>query len=67
MRVGQIFGRIVGTAALLGVAFVGGVSFRDLRTLPPGTALPAVLTLMRTDVESALVTAAHGQTTVHAL
>ena len=62
MRVGQIFGRIVGTAALLGIAFVGGVTFQDLRTLPRDASVPSVLTLVRTDVEAALVTAAHGQT-----
>ena len=62
MRVGQTFGRIVGTAALLGVAFVGGVTCRDLKGLPRNASVPSVLTLMRTDVESALVMAAHGQT-----
>ena len=62
MRVGQIFGRAIGTATLLGIAFVGGVSFKDLRAMPSGQPLHATLTQIQTDVESALVTAAHGQT-----
>ncbi|MBV9851351.1 MAG: S41 family peptidase [Armatimonadetes bacterium] len=61
MRVGQVFGRIVGTAALLGVAFAGGVSYKDLRAMPPGQPLKVMLRRIRTDVASALVTAAHGQ------
>ena len=31
MRIGRFLGRAAGTTALLGVAFVGGVSINDLR------------------------------------
>lgn len=61
MRIGRILGRITGTAALLGVAFVGGVTFNDLRQVHNVDTLNTVLTLIPQRLSAAVVTAAHGQ------
>lgn len=61
MGIGRILGRVVGTAVLLGLAFVGGVAFKDQQTMrgePPAV----VLYQMQNDLTDALLTAAHGQT-----
>ncbi len=60
--IGRIIGRGIGAAALLGLAFVGGVGYTDLRAMPPGQSPGATLTQLGTDIRSDLVTAAHGQT-----
>ncbi len=61
MRIGRILGRTAGTAALLGVAFVGGVSYGDLRTVHNMDTLRTAAELLPSRLSSALVTAAHGQ------
>ncbi len=61
MRIGKIIGRSVGTAALLGVAFVGGVSVSDLRGVHSAESLRMAAELIPSRLSAALVTAAHGQ------
>lgn len=61
MRIGRILGRIIGTATLLGVAFVGGVTFNDLRGVRNMDTLNTVVTLIPQRLSAAVMTAAHGQ------
>ena len=61
MRIGHFFGRLAGTTVLLGVAFVGGVTFNDLRGVHNPDSLRTVIGLMPQRLSEALVTAAHGQ------
>ena len=61
MRIGRILGNTIGTAALLGVAFVGGVTFNDLRSVHSAEALRTVAELMPQRLSDAVMTAAHGQ------
>ena len=61
MRIGRLLGRTAGTAALLGVAFVGGVSFNDLRSVHNLDTFRTVAQLVPAHLSSALMTAAHGQ------
>ena len=61
MRIGRILGRTAGTAALLGVAFVGGVTFHDLRSVRSPEALRTVVGLMPQRLSEAVMTVAHGQ------
>jgi carboxyl-terminal processing protease len=61
MRIGRILGRTAGTAALLGVAFVGGVTFNDLRGVHSVGALATVAELIPQRLSEAVVTAARGQ------
>jgi carboxyl-terminal processing protease len=61
MRIGRILGNTVGTVALLGVAFVGGVTFNDLRSVHSAEALRTVAELMPQRLSEAVMTAAHGQ------
>ena len=61
MRVGRIVGRTAGTAALLGVAFVGGVTFNDLRGVHNLDTLRTAAQLIPAQLSGVLMTAAHGQ------
>ena len=61
MRIGRILGRITGTAALLSAAFVGGVTFNDMRGVHNLDTLNTVVTLMPQRLSAAVMTAAHGQ------
>ena len=61
MRIGRILGRTAGAAALLGVAFVGGVTFSDLRGVHNLDTLRTAAELVPQRLSSALFTAAHGQ------
>ena len=61
MRIGRILGRTAGTAALLGVAFVGGVTFNDLRGVHNMDTLRTAAELVPARLSGALMTAAHGQ------
>lgn len=56
----QIIGRIIGTLAILCLAFVGGVVFHDVRSVHDVGSLRTVLSLLPGRVTSAMVTAAHG-------
>ena len=58
---GKFMGRLAGTAALLGIAFVGGVTFHDLRGVQSIDALRTVVDLVPQRLSAALITAAHGQ------
>jgi carboxyl-terminal processing protease len=62
MKIGRFIGRAAGTTALLGVAFVGGVSFNDVRGVHSAESLQTVVGLIPQRVSEALLTAAHGQT-----
>ena len=61
MQLGRIIGRTVGAGALLGVAFVGGVTWSDLRGVHSVDTLRVAAELMPARLSSALITAAHGQ------
>ena len=61
MRIGRILRRTAGTAALLGVAFVGGVTFNDLRGVHNMESLRMAAELMPSRLSGAWMTAAHGQ------
>ena len=61
MRIGRIVGRTAGTVVLLGVAFVGGVSSGDLRTVHSAESFRTVAELMPARLSNVLLTAAHGQ------
>ncbi len=58
---GKILGRLIGTAALLSVAFVGGVTFNDLHHVRSVGSLGTVIGLIPQRLSDAVVTAAHGQ------
>jgi len=61
MRIGRVIGRVTGTAALLGVAFVGGVSINDLRGVHTLGSLTTVVDMVPQRLSEAVLTAAHGQ------
>ncbi len=61
MHMGRILGRMAGTAALLGVAFVGGVTFNDLRQVHNVDTLNTVVSLIPQRLSAVVMTAAHGQ------
>ena len=61
MRIGPILGRTAGTVLLLGVAFVGGVSFNDLRGVHDMDTFRTMAELMPSRLSGAFLTAAHGQ------
>jgi len=61
MRIGRFIGRTVGTAALLGIAFVGGVSINDLRGVYDRNSLAAAVDMVPQRLSEAVFTAAHGQ------
>lgn len=61
MRIARFFGRLAGTGALLGVAFVGGVGFQDLRTVHDLPSLRTVLSVLPARLGNAVFLAAHGQ------
>ncbi len=61
MRIGRFIGRSAGTAALLGVAFVGGVSVNDLRGVHDRNSLATVVEMAPQRLSEAVFTAAHGQ------
>ncbi len=58
----KIFGRAAGASVLLSVAFVGGVTFNDLRGVHNMDSLRTMVSLVPQRLSDALVTAAHGQT-----
>ena len=62
MRMGRYLSRLAGTIALLGLAFVGGVTFNDLRDVHNMDSFRTVVGLMPQRLSDAVVTAAHGQT-----
>lgn len=61
MHIGRFIGRAVGTTALLGVAFVGGVSINDLRGVHTRSSLITVIDMVPQRLSEAILTAAHGQ------
>ena len=61
MRIGRFFGRAAGTTALLGIAFVGGVSINDLHGVHNLRSLATVVDLVPQRLSEAVLTAAHGQ------
>jgi carboxyl-terminal processing protease len=61
MRIGRFIGRTAGTATLLGIAFVGGVSINDLRGVHDRGSLATVVELVPQRLSEAVFTAAHGQ------
>ena len=61
MRIGRILGRTAGTIGLLGVAFVGGVTFQDLRQVHNADTLTTVVGLIPQRLSEAVMSAAHGQ------
>ena len=61
MRIARTLSRLAGTTVLLGIAFVGGVTFNDLRGVHNADSLRTVIGLMPQRLSEALVTAAHGQ------
>ena len=61
MRIARYFGRLAGTAGILGVAFVGGVGFRDFRTVHDLASLGTVLRILPGRLSDAVSLAAHGQ------
>jgi carboxyl-terminal processing protease len=72
MHAGRFFGKAVGTLALLGLAFTGGVTFRDFRTAYQdykvthdtqtlGKSLSTVVGLIPSRLGAAMITVAHGQ------
>ena len=61
MRIGRFLGRTAGTTALLGVAFVGGVSVHDLRGVHDMSTLATAVDLVPQRLSEAVMTAAHGQ------
>jgi len=61
MRIGRFIGRAAGTATLLGIAFVGGVSINDLRGVHDRGSLATVVDLVPQRLSEAVFTAAHGQ------
>ena len=61
MRIGRFLGRAAGTTALLGVAFVGGVSINDLRGVHNIGSLSAVAGMVPQRLSEAVMTAARGQ------
>lgn len=61
MRPGRFIGQAVGTVALLGVAFTGGVTYRDFRSVHDAQSLRVAINLMPARLDSALISAAHGQ------
>ena len=63
MQIGRIIGRVAGAGALLGAAFIGGVTFNDLRNVRSMDSLRTVAELVPQQLSSALMTAAHGQGT----
>jgi carboxyl-terminal processing protease len=62
IRFGQIIKRGIGAAAVLGLAFVGGIGYQDLRAMPLGQSPAAMLNQLGVDMQSDLLTAARGQT-----
>ncbi len=61
MRILSILGRTAGTLFLLLLAFIGGVSFRDLCAVHDRAGLSRAAALMPLRLSNALLTAAHGQ------
>ena len=61
MRIGRLLGRVAGTGVLLGVAFVGGVTFSDLRGVRSVDSLATIVGLIPQRLSTAMITAAHGQ------
>ena len=61
MRIGRILGRTAGTLGLLGVAFIGGITFHDLRQVHNADSLTTVVGLIPQRLSEALMSAAHGQ------
>lgn len=61
MRIGRFIGRAAGTTALLGVAFVGGVSIKDLHGVHDVRTLATAVDLVPQRLSEAVLTAAHGQ------
>ncbi len=61
MPIGRYLGQAVGTAALLGIAFVGGVTCRDFRAVHDAQSLRSVLSLVPARLDAAVLSAAHGQ------
>ena len=61
MRVGRFIGQAVGTTALLGALFCGGVMFRDLRTVRDVQSFDTVMSFVPARLSAAVMTAAHGQ------
>lgn len=61
MRIGRILGRTAGTVGLLGVAFIGGITFHDLRRVHNADSLTTVVGMIPQRLSEAVMTAAHGQ------
>ena len=61
MHIGRFLGRAAGTTALLGVAFIGGVSINDLRGVHTLNSLATVVDMVPQRLSDAVLTAAHGQ------
>ena len=61
MRIGRFLGRTAGATALLGIAFVGGVSIHDLRGVHNMSTLATAVDLVPHRLSEAVMTAAHGQ------
>ena len=58
---GKMAGRFVGSIALLGIAFVGGVTFHDLRSVQNADSLRTVVGLIPQRLSDAVMSAAHSQ------
>ena len=63
MQIRRMIGRTAGAGALLGIAFIGGVTFHDLRGVRNMDTLRTVAELVPQRLSSVLMTAAHGQAT----
>ncbi len=61
MQIGRILARTAGTAALLGAAFAGGVTFNDMRGVRDMETFRIAAQLIPARLSGALMTAAHGQ------
>ena len=58
---GKFLGRLTGTAALLGIAFIGGVTFNDLHRVKSADSFRTVVEMVPLRLSEAVMTAAHGQ------